>query len=243
MKLVLFLLGISMFWSGAQAMEKYPDYLETMAKEAEPAVLAQKGDLFAKANAEWTKDRDSYKFECRRFGDFLTVFIERGANPDPKLQKYSSYPRKYVTSVNLMTSRTIKLLDGHEPDLNGVVRYSGTGVPDEDKVGAKELEWTDRYDKKTQTQFFKIVPSLPYIPTSGRQVFALDAPPPQQNGGMSVMVYSGGPAYTNFRTENFVRPAEDDQVRFEGTAASIFVPAGMGQKIYDAIMKEIAKPQ
>lgn len=191
-------------------MEKFPDYLETMAREAEPAVLAKKGDLFSESSAEWMKDRESYKFECRRFGDFLTVFIERGANPD----------------------------------LNGVVGYyASTPYSDEEKVGAKELEWTDSYEKKSRTSFFKISPEMPYIPKSGRQVFMLDPPPSTQSSGGMMMYSSGGPTRTKFKTDNYVRMAEDDQIRFQGTNASIYVPAGLGQKIYDQIMKEIAKPQ
>lgn len=220
-------------------MEKYPDYLETMARAAEPAVLAKKAQLFAEATAEWTKDREGYTFECRRFGDFLVVFIERSANPDPKKQQYTSFPRKFTTAVNIGTTREIRLIKGHDPDLNGEFNYSADRAA-EAKDGV-ELQY-ESSDKKTVTGFFKVQPSdrFPRLPSYGREVFKLDPAP--QNNGVLMGYSSNGIRSTKYRTENYVRVATDDQIRFEGIGATLFVPSGLGQQVYDSILRELAKP-
>ena len=39
-----------------------------------------------------------------------------------------------------------------------------------------------------------------------------------------------------YSTKNCPRPAEDDVIQFEGIRAKLFVPAGEGRRVYEAIL-------
>lgn len=266
-----------MIFSAAKlALEKFPDYLPTLAMLAEPSVLAQKAELYEAAYREWKNDVEKYSFNCKRFADFLTLTIERGANSN---DKESYHPHKFATTVNIGAATKIELLKGHEPDLKGEILYGvskyivdprygdttsygggvggggggsdlpATFVGSADKIdGAVELQY-EGHDKKIATAWFKVAPTnLPQIPTNGRAVFHIYEPPivyPSNGVNTSYLTYGGGGGSyyygrtADYKTKDFPRIAEDDQIEFGGIKATIYVPAGLGQHVYDKILKEI----
>lgn len=182
---------------------------ERAAIAAEPGVLARIPAEQAANEDEHRRQVAGFSFECRRFGDFLTLFIER-------------MEQKLATSVNIAATREIRLYPGHAPDFNGQVLYrlSSTYVVNDDGTRDDEEH--------------KVWPDYITSAHARRQLFALDEKREDRNNFM----YSG-PRHTGHRTANFPRPAEDDSIRFEGIGATLYAPFGCGQAAHDAILKEI----
>lgn len=193
--------------------------LERAAIAAEPGVLAKIPAEYAANEDEHRRQVSGYKFECRRYGDFLTLFMERPVK-DWRETEFSQ--RKMSTSVNIAATREIRLTAGHAPDFNGVVGYRINGcyiiLPD----------GTRKEDEPVRAE---------YATADGthRQLIALD----EKRDGESHWGYRSGREHTNHCTMNFPRPAADDSIRFEGIGATVYAPFGLGQAVYDAILKEI----
>ncbi len=191
--------------------------LERAAIAAEPEVLAKIPAENAANEAEHRRQLAGFKFECRRYGDFLTLFMERPIRVwnEPEFQQY-----KLSTSINIAATREIRLNAGHAPDFNGYVQYHIRNCYFINADGIREEEPPVRPEYDTAYE-------------ARRLLFALDEKHDRGN-----VMYSG-PQHTRYRTANFPRPAADDSIRFEGIGATIYAPFGCGQAVYDAVLQEI----
>lgn len=118
--------------------ERYPEHVETLAEEAGRVALAKADAYAADFAAEHARQVSGFAFECRRHGDFLTLFITRSGNGEP--EKYSwghnraEYGKSYSASINLSKVQAIRLIEGHAPDRNFTIEFGIEGV---DESGGK----------------------------------------------------------------------------------------------------------
>lgn len=92
---------------------------ERAARAKEPEVLARIPAEMALNEADHKRQVAGYKFECRRYGDFLALFMER-----PVAAGNEGFSQgRLTTSVNIAATRELRLNAGRAPDLDGVVRY------------------------------------------------------------------------------------------------------------------------
>lgn len=201
-----------------------------LAREAEPCVLAQADAVLADFQTAHDRDAASYHFECKRFGDFLTVFMTRNRR-DPVTGGLR--PERFSASINLAGTRKIVMRPGHAPDRNGRVYYrpviktsseagcfgwaaSSGGLPL--PLGGAERE---------------VRPDLPWV--NDHRDFLRE----RDDGERAVMHLH--PQSVGYATDHFPRPAEDDAVEFTGVGISVLAPAGLGQAVINKIMAEIAE--
>lgn len=206
--------------------------IEALAVTAETEALTKADALLAEAIAEHERDCGGYKFECRRWGDFLSLFIERqvidwGFEPRPYLAK------TYATSVNIRETRELKLIEGNGPDSNGNLEYHVALRGDDGSSG-----WGTGYGRAPAPNgyHYYVWPDYPTTKPT-RRLFALDPrPEPNDRYGMVMDMNDYQPKH---RTPNYPRAASDDQIRFEGIGATLFAPAGHGRAVYEKILREI----
>ncbi len=191
--------------------------LERAAIAAEPAVLAKIPAENAANEDEHRRQVSGYKFECRRYGDFLTLFMER---PVKGWREAEFHQNRLATSVNIAATREIRLTAGHAPDFNGFVLYHVYGC---------YVVMPDGTRKETQP----VHPEYATANDARRTLFSLDEKRDDTH------YFSSGRDHTDHRTANFPRPAADDSIRFEGIGATVYAPFGCGQAVCDAILKEI----
>lgn len=103
----------------AQAPQKptYDDLLYRLARDAELSALPQMEQFYRDAMAEHEVDAAGYSFAAERFGDFLTVKIQRGG-------------MRLATAINLGRVTQFFLSPGHIPDRGGKLVYRQEDVPD-----------------------------------------------------------------------------------------------------------------
>lgn len=106
--------------------------LAALARAEEPAVLARAHERAAAFAVAYERDLAAYKFECRRWGDFLALFIER-ANPNHERGEPAAV-LTCATAVNLRDTRELRLDEGHGPDDEGVVCYYWNTVGGSDRL-------------------------------------------------------------------------------------------------------------
>lgn len=201
------------------APEKRHAALESLAKAAEPEVLAARDGVRAAFAAEQARQVAGYKFDCKRFGDFLSLFMERHGNPDrPSYisELYTSVgpERKFSTTLNIAQTREIVLKEGHGADDGGIVEYC-------EIYGNGALE---------------VYPDLPSAPYD-RAFFCLDSPPSRPIGAQMQMTVSQ--YRIQFITSPYPRAALDDKIRFNGISAEIYAPFGLGASVLGRILREI----
>ncbi|WP_422923192.1 hypothetical protein [Singulisphaera sp. PoT] len=212
------------------------DLLERLAREAEPEGLAKRDELFEQAQAEHAKDVAGFKFECKRWGDFLNVSTARLGNPrEPKNRFfYVEKPEQhYSTSVNLNLVTAIRLIEGHVPDMQGELGYAYNLVSD-NTHGGTTIGGTGFGNYLAPSgHHWKVFPQFPRIPYS-RPLFQMAKP---EERDPENTIYMSDHSYSNIYTTNaYPRPAHDDVILFEGLNARLFVPAGKGQAVYEAIL-------
>jgi hypothetical protein len=197
--------------------------LERLAEEATPDVMAEQPALLAKYREAHEADSRSFSIDCRRHGDFLALFIERGG-------------KKLVTSINLGASREIRLETGHAPDQDGETAFRFSAERDD---GGAMVGGTNFGNYPAGAGYSWVVrPSHPWLPHE-RPLLIFDEPRQSDGGGMMW----GGEAYEiRHRASPTARPAKDDRIRFEGVAATLFVPSGHGERVWTDLLAEIGKP-
>ena len=249
-----------MFWRKATAEETAPAYwahkqnrlsekevrenqaeethaaLERSALNAEAEALLKKEELFSKAKEEYERDLAGFSFECKRWGDFLTIFIARKGNPtEPKDHFFGveKPEQSYSTSINLKNVDLIQLKEGYAPDQCGQLSY-GYWLPSNENDGCGTLGGTcfgnyaapDGYHWEARA-------NLPYIPYS-RPLFRMETPPRESEG--MVIDCSRDNYRIKYKTPNYTRAAEDDRIFFERINAYLFAPAGKGKEVYQMIL-------
>lgn len=207
--------------------------IEALAVTAEIEASAKADALLAEAIAEHERDCGGYKFECRRWGDFLSLFVERlviewGHEP----RAYAA--KTYATSVNIRETRELKLIEGNAPDSNGKLEYH-VNLRSDDGSSSGWGTGHGRFPAPKGHHYFVWANYPTTTPT--RSLFALD-PRPESNErrGMFMGMNDYKPQR---RTPNYPRAAGDDRIRFEGIGATLFAPAGHGRAVYEKILREI----
>jgi hypothetical protein len=238
----------------------YTAQLYEMARAVEGEQLAKSPQLHEDEMTAFKSDTDSYSFEAKRWGDFLSVFIARGKD-------------KYSGSINLSSVKEIKLTQGHPPDLGGSVSYNVIEVPDDPKstnsfayqCGAGNRDYSCRLNFKqppSKGYHYKVEASLPTMKSARPMVYI---PTPQitytttssgstgttYNCGSGQVIYFGssgsttsyisGGNYNEVVTKNVARDAEDDTIQFDGISVLLYTPAGLGESVKDKILTAIAK--
>lgn len=191
----------------AKAAAMIPDLIATF-----PAKLAE----YQKAH---DADVAKYSFDCRRHGDFLSVFLERGT-------KVSTHERfravgKVSHAINIGRVSTIQHAEGNIPDCRGSVSFTVT----RDSL----LSLGDPF------------PVWPQVWSRSETIF-IASPDGKSNMGVMGAASLGDMSYQIFNGMHLAdapRPANDDRIEFNGTGVTLFMPAGMGRPVYDAIMREI----
>lgn len=197
--------------------------LEQLAEEASPAVGAAQEALADRYDAEYDADVEGFHFECRRFGDFLTIYIARSGS-------------KFSTALNIAATRTIHVAEGHAPDRLGETGFQARLM---DSNGSSSWGTGMGNYPAMAGWKYEVSPDAPWLPDR-RPLFRLDEPSPHREGGGIMMdneVYQ-----IRHRVPGTARPAEDDKVRFEGIGATIYCPAGKGAEVWRAILSETERP-
>jgi hypothetical protein len=214
------------------------DLLERLAREGEPEALTKSAAIFAEAQAEHARDVAGFRFECRRWGTFMSLSAARMANPAEPNNRlfYIERPeRSYSTSLNLLNVTAIRLIRGHLPDKEGQLRYAYNLKADDEKVGT-HVGGTGFGNYLPSTGYRWVVfPRLPEVPYS-RPLFHLP-PAKQKRDKDGIVIWDSETYEIQHATEGFARPAEDDVILFEGIEARLFVPAGEGERVYESILR------
>jgi hypothetical protein len=212
----------------------WPQELERLAREAEREALAKADEIFAEAAEEHQRQTDGYRFECRRWGDYLTVFIERAAN---RKGSWGNEPElKASTSLNIGQTKEIRLALGHCFDRLGTLEYRASHVADDRSSWGG---WGTGYGRCAPGKgyHYEVSPDYPTVPSS-RDMIRADAKEQERFHGHYMSMEDYQP---RLKTEGYPRPAKDDKIRFDGIGITIYAPAGKGQSVYDAIMAELEK--
>lgn len=202
---------------------------DRLAREKEAELLAEAPHILAEMVARHERDVAAYSFECRRFGDFLTVFLERG-----RIKDWGSewQVEKFSTGINIGRTKTIRLENGNAPDEKGRVMYRahlrakggggtsycwpGPPMPDENYERAVNPDW--RFCRRWAR--------------NGDFVTIVD----REDKGHSQYWEE---SLARHVTENFPRDASDDHVHFYGADISINAPAGLGGSVLEKVMAAI----
>jgi len=195
------------------------------AKAMEDVLLQARPARLEKLRKDHADDQASYKFECRRWGDFLSVFIERHNARTGKMMKY-------VGAINIREKNSIRLIDGHAPDLSDFVSYWAY-TRDENGNGHATYYNGMRqafYDLPETHEW--VVECDAYHDYGTQKTYEDEYKPvkPWHRRQRDFVI--------NHKTQNWPKHAEDDAIVFSGGGA-IYAPAGMGQDVLDMILSEI----
>lgn len=208
------------------------------AKDAEIEVLAKAEERMAAHRADHRKDAATFKFDCRRHGDFLAVFMTRLGY---RYQNWTPLPLAPIDSsatINLGVTRNIVLIKGHAPDVKGRVSYLLKWMNDKGEQSVGNRQSHERFYKPLSGyRLTAVVDGRHDLPIRGPfSNPVMDTSPPTTDS-VSYINYSGAreqPA--GYTTENYPRSAEDDAIDFVGANIRLSIPAGKGQQVYASIM-------
>lgn len=182
-------------------------------------MLPRKQEYIDAAVKEHADDSALYAFECRRYGDFLTLYASR-------LSKDGA-PAKFSTGLNLLLVTEINLITGTAP---------GHEV---------EMEWHFYYHKGDGSRHAS---SPLRMPRDGEKLVAYSWNNPShairgrplyaQPNKLDDRGFMNYPE--TFRSGLMPTPAKDDEVRFLGIGSALLVPFGKGQQVLDAILSEMS---
>lgn len=218
-----------------------------LARKAEEETLLKSHSAYLDMMAAHNLDSGSYSFECRRWGDFLALFITRGG-------------QKYAGAINLSQTKEIKLTAGHMPDFNGVMIFRVKQEPDNDTsgaivpggviyVGGSGSDYFDYKKPPTKGYHYAVTARFPLARGNKRPIIYVEMP--QRSTSQSAMHGGGGAGYPSIpfydrgnyfgiESEGVPRDSEDDIINFVGIDTTLFVPVGRGDEVRDIILKEIA---
>ena len=201
-------------------------WLTAAAQSQTVEVLAAQDGLLAQFTEAHELDAASFRFECRRWGDFLSLMVERGGE-------------KTMHALGV-GGGSVQLTHGHAPDRQGEVSFDyrverldgshgGRRIVSYGSGYCEGLSWPD--DGK-----FLVTPRYrsPDRPTRG---LVLDAKERADYAGIG----SWDRVSIPFTVPSGARIAADDVLRFERAGATLYVPAGHGDPVYAAILGELAR--
>lgn len=198
--------------------EQTHELLESLAREAEIGALAQRNNLLIEAELEHAEDVANFKFKCARWEDWLEVSLAR--------------PRASLsTAIFLSSIKSMQLIEGYVPDLNGKLTYDFI-------VRGKDGE--RRYCEYgnvalPEDRHYEVFPVLPAAPE--KRALRYFPAEPDVDFRRGYPFYENGPLYDiKHDTPNFVRFAQDDLIRFEGSDICLSVPATTGADVYKKLL-------
>lgn len=217
--------------SGKNAADEHAEivaYLEAAAKSQTAEALAAQDGLLEGFQAQHDADVAGFKFECRRWGDFLALMVERQGS-------------KEMQALHIGAG-SVSLLLGNVPDRGGTITFSYSTERTDGGDGYTSC-WVDGYGfqlKWPEGAKFVVKPNVPHR-SYGYSCIEMKS---EKDGPQ--MLYMGQP----YQVSNVVRghsiptgarPASDDILHFEKTGANLRVPASLGQTVYGAILAELEK--
>lgn len=188
------------------------------ARKLEPEILKKADALFQEFYNEFYHDREDYRVRINRLQNWLQIFIER-------------QDRTFSTALNLDRIDSVRLDKGREPDNLGEVDYQ------------YEWETTPRLDgsRWSHEGAYVLKPQLPKLRIRELFVENIDAVTrinhelaAHSRTLRSLASYPPDPSY---QTPNFPRCAQDDWIVFAGIRSVLYVPAGLGERIYNRILQ------
>lgn len=201
--------------------------LVAKAKEAETEANSHRAKLLQEFTEEYRADYDGFAFECKRWGDFLTIMVKRLGH-EGRGDGKRSIVRSHATAVNIRETRELRLDKGAMADSNGTLGYTVHALGDNGGTW-----WGTGFGyRRIEGATYKVTPRFPHVPY--RQMFSLDDSEDRHHG-----LICEQDRIVRYRTEGFPRPAEDDRIRFEGIRATLFCPFGHGDSVYKTILTEI----
>lgn len=232
----------------AEEPSPYPALVYDLARKAEAETLPKSRPLYLDMMAAHKLDAESYSFECKRWGDFLALFIARGG-------------KNYAGAINLGETREIKLVEGSAPSMNGSVWYFLDYESDEKPTGNDRYFSNAGYSSANGLDLTKPPPKgfhfavrgeLPSVRKTEAMIYVAAPPTSQTNViyGSSPNSFSIGSDgayyrlsgnYFGLKTLGVAKNAEDDRIEFNGISTILIIPAGQGTKVRDAILAEIAR--
>lgn len=238
--------------------------VESLAKKAGAEAVTTSDQRHQEELAAFKIDSNSYSFEAKRWGDFLTIYVSRQG-------------QKYAGSVNIGQTHEIILTEGHAPDLGGTLVYEfqeeadvkGGGssglcdtyystadslqcAPNFQSGPGKGRHWVvtaDLPSKRAKFPMFNIQQTAAYGPTitttsATTTVLCLE-------GGLTTVYYNQpnspdadtqrGNYVPNEKVKGVAEDAVDDQIDFIGLGATIYAPAGKGAEVQSAILAALDK--
>lgn len=208
-------------------------HIEALALDAEKEAIGKYDDMLSAVVTAHRNDCDSYKFDCNRWGDFLTLCMGRDTHAwDFSENKLVVIQKTYVTSINLREIREMRFIEGSAADANGTLTYSAVA-----KIDNGSLSWGAGYGFRTLKDGWNYVVYPVYPDTEcTKALFSLRDTSQRTN---SIMM--GDDSYRpKLRTPNYPRNAVDDRIDIQGINATIYTPAGMGRGVYDKMLREIS---
>lgn len=189
------------------------DALREAVMRAEEGVLAKLEEGFAKELEADRLDRETYQFECRRWGDFLSLYMARG-NWDKGRWEVT----KQCAAINLGDVQAFSLSNGRPPDRDGEVFYGyGVNFMKGGWDGQKVTPFGDTQYHDSRTFYVG-------------DRYLIESDPYRWLGPYTSMHKHRTP---------FFRSARSDQIHFVESKANILCPHGMGQAVMDKLLEAI----
>lgn len=212
------------------AIQSHDDWLQKKSNEASerrarfkqakitahsmlPDVLSEQPLRLAEFERHHLLDRDSYHFECRKWGDWLSLFIQRGTTQKTWIDGHLFQDDKFLTSVNVAQTKEIRLIAGTEAGTEGRGEF---------------IVYTERDPVKIEC-------SYPSVTQPSRKFILGNYSRPQMG---SLFFHGESPHFIPI--ENCAAPAQDDRIVFKSIEATLFVPFGKGKDVYNQILRELS---
>jgi hypothetical protein len=175
-----------------------------------------------------------FSFNCRRFGDFLTIEIARVANDLGK--GFICTNQKIAKTLNLAKINTIQLSVGHGVDYGGTLHFYA-----QQRKGDVDLPCNDFVNGvqylSPPEDGFEYVPIPAHSHFQTNRSILIERDPSSSHG----FYYDDLKGSVDFSIDNYPRASEDDRIILNGLCIEIPVPFGMGQMILDQILSELER--
>lgn len=205
----------------AKEREKMAAELEARVAAAEQDAILKREEYHADVVSEHKRDIEAFRFECRRWGDYLSLNIARLPH------ERSVKPEAFTGAVNIREG-TIKLIEGGPADADGILGYTifvshGRGYGWSSYPGLRIEDLSDETE-------YKIEPNYPRAPS--REMFV-----PREDATDHPTIW---PYQVEVQRQTpFPRYAVDDLIIFGPANATLHCPFGTGRKVYEQILQEI----
>ncbi len=221
-----------------EMMRATHELLEGLARDAIPAEFRKQDAIHAQHKTDHENDGAAYVFDCKKHGDFLTLFVTREVLVRTWEQsgfKTTQVVKKHSTSINLRECNQIYLSDGYAPDREGVGRFLYAVMDDK---GEPARTGPNEGNAPAPDGHKYVVHAM----ASER----VERPLSSFGGGKCehdryAYCSSGWHPYV-IKTEitNAARAAKDDEITFSGLG-TVYAPAGMGKAVHERILVELEK--